>query len=209
MESSDKKCFLKSVCWGYSTVYPSTKKKCEVSSRGICVCWHIYSNHRSPFPSLVLFLCVFGFAVVQSFTHTVSRSSSGGIWFTSCLVLAHLLRAHLFLLFFPPLLQLWALVFFLLCLALRSDLWTQRRDTGRGRGVLDEGRDVAVLGGGLPVFTSVFCSFLAWFFTCCVCLCAHFPPLHHSGFTWRLVSQVSPETQPEAKLWYPRVTVCW
>lgn len=89
-----------------------------------------------PFPSLVLFVCIWFWGGSIIHTHTVSRSSSGGIWFTSCLVLAHLLWAHPFLLYvaFPPPLQLWVLIFFLFSLALWSDLSTQRRETGGGGG---------------------------------------------------------------------------
>lgn len=135
--------------------------------------------------------------MVQSFTHTVSRSSNGGIWFNSCLVLAHLLRAHLFLLSFPPSLPLWALVFFLFSLALRSDLGTQRRDTGRGGGVLDEGRVWGSIGRGVAsVHLCLLFLFGLMFYLLCVPVCT-FPPF--SSLRVHLDTRLPGETRDTAR----------
>lgn len=87
-----------------------------------------------------------------------------------------MLRAHLFLLSFPPPLQLWVLLFFLFSLALRSDLWTQRRDTGRGGGVLDEGRVWGSIGRGVAGVHLCLLFLFGLVFLLAVCACVHISP---------------------------------
>lgn len=77
---------------------------------------------------------------------------------------------------FPPPLQLWALNFFLFSLALRSDLWTQRRDAGRGGGVLDEGRVWGSIGRGVAgVHLCLLFLFGLVFYLLCVPVCTFLP----------------------------------